>query len=105
MRFKFETEVKLMSFSKVISHGESYTTFSNYFQVGESSVREAVLDVAHEVLQNEDWHMKVYWPLTKCNVQKGTKLHNNQHIVNKMMGCMDCIDVQWENFTYALCGQ
>ncbi len=49
---KIMLEVKLLSALKEISYGVSFGTFSSYFQMGESSTRQAVSKLARGVFNN-----------------------------------------------------
>ncbi len=51
---KIKPEVKLLGCLKVLSLGVSFSTFCDYFQMGESSVGEAVSRFTCEVIKNKD---------------------------------------------------
>ncbi len=53
-RMKVKPEVKLLACLKVLSFGISFTAFGDYFQMGESSVREAVSRLSCGVVQNNE---------------------------------------------------
>ena len=38
-------------------------------------------------------------------MQKKSEIHNNQHGILGMIGCIDCMHVPWENYPNSLCGQ
>ncbi len=52
-RTKIKPEVKLLASLKVLSFGISFSAFCDYFQMGESSVREAVSRLACRVVENK----------------------------------------------------
>ena len=89
---------------KVILFGVSFGTFCDYFQMGESTVRQAVSKLA-EILNNEEVMAKYLRKLTKCDAMKVSELHNNQHGIPGMIGCLDCMHVPWENCPNYLHGQ
>ena len=43
--------------------------------------------------------------LTKSDAKKVSELHNNQHGVPGMIGCLDCMHVPWEHCPNYLRGQ
>ncbi len=49
---KVNAEVKLLACLKVTSFGVSFSSFRDYFQMGESAVREVVSRLAYGVAQN-----------------------------------------------------
>ena len=56
-------------------------------------------------LKNQDITAKFLRSLTKSNVKKVSKIHNNRHEVPGMIGCLDCMHVPWENCPSLLRGQ
>ncbi len=90
-------EVQLVAALKVISYGDSFGTFSVYFQMGESAARLAVSNLARGVFNNNDVMEKYMRKITQSNAAKGSDVHNNKHGVPGMIGCLDCMHVPWEN--------
>ncbi len=104
-RMKVKPEVKLLACLKVLSFGVSFMAFCDYFQMGESSVREAVSRLARGVTQNKELSQKFLRQMTKSDARNVAKLHKNQHGVNGMAGCLDCMHIHWENCPNSLRGQ
>ena len=65
--------------------------------MGKSTVRLAVSKFARGVLQIDEITEKYLRKLTKSDAKKVSELHNNQHGVPGMIGCLDCMHVPWEN--------
>ena len=60
-----ETFCELVNVLKVISFGVLFGTFCDYFQMGEGTVRQAVLKLARRVLKNEEIKEKYLRKLIK----------------------------------------
>jgi len=97
--------VKLLASLKVLLFGVSFSAFCDYFQMGESSVREGVSRLARGVVENKEVSHNFLRYMTKSDAKNVTMLHETQHGVKGMAGCLDCMDIQWENCLYSLHGQ
>ena len=82
-RTKIKPEVKLMAALKVILFGVLFGTFCDYLQMGESTVRHAVLKFARGVLQINEITKKYLRKLTKSDAKKVSELHNNVELFAK----------------------
>ncbi len=102
---KIRPEVKLLVCLKVASFGVSFSTFWDYFQIGERSVREALSKLAQGDFRSKEISQKFMWQMTKSIVQNVTNSHKKQHCVNGMVGCLDCMHIKWDNCPNSLHGQ
>ena len=102
---KIKPEVKLMAALKVISFGVLFGTFCDYFQMGKSTVHHAVSKFARGVFQIDEITEKYLRKLMKSDAKKVFELHNNQHGMSGMIGCLDWMHVPWENCPNYLHGQ
>ena len=64
-RPKIKPEVKLLAALKVISYGVLFGTFCDFFQMGKSTVRQAVSKLARGVLEYEELTLKFLRQLSK----------------------------------------
>ena len=62
---KIKAEVKLLVVLEVISYGISFGTFCDYFQMEESTVRQAVSKLAWGILENDQLMLKFLRQLSK----------------------------------------
>ncbi len=91
-RTKIKQGVKLMASIKIIAYDVSFAIFSDYFQMGEMTVRsKLVCRVVHnkkyfKFSTNEQMWYKESFKLTK-----------KQHCIDGMVGFVDCMCVQWDN--------
>ena len=95
----------MLSALKVISYGVSLGTFSDYFQMGESTTRQAVSKLARGVFNNNTIMEKYMRTMKQSDAAKVSKLHNKKHGVPGMIACLDCMHVPQENCPHSLHGQ
>lgn len=88
-------EVKILAALKTISYGITANCFTDYFEMGETVMRETVLHFARGVRNcYSDTYLR---NMTKSDVERITSLHESIFGIQGFLGCLDCMHVYWKN--------
>ena len=90
-------QVKLLAALKMVSYGESFSAWQDYFQMGESTARECCSKLMKGLVTIEAISGVYLRKMTKADAQKVEQLHFENHNIHGMLGSLDVMQVPWGN--------
>lgn len=98
-------EVKVLMGLKLFAYGVSPSAFQDYFQMGESTARLCLKELAKVVSHSETLKEKYFRPMNRSDARRAVALHEENHGISGMIGSIDCMHVPWQNCPLAWHGQ
>ena len=98
-------KVKILMGLKLMAYGCSPSAFMDYFQMGETTARQCLLRLCSVLSSHPDIISVYLREMSQSDARKVVQLHEEQHGVSGMLGCLDCMHVSWKNCPVAWQGQ
>ena len=87
------SKVKILMGLKLMAYGRSPSAFMDYFQMGETTARQCLLRLCTILSSHPDFISIYLRTISRTNAKKVSQLHEEQHGVSGMIGCLDCMHV------------
>ena len=97
--------VKFLCAQKKLCYGVSFSAFQDYFQMGESSAREAVSKLTRGIVNCPEINEVYLRPMSRADARRVVAMHKEQHGVDGLLGSLDVMKVHWGNCPAAWKGQ
>ena len=97
--------VKVLCVMKVVRFGTSMIAFSDYFQMGESTMRQACHAFFRAITSDDELLGTCLSSMTRADAEKAVLLHKSKHGVDGMVLSLDCCHFKWKNCPMAWKGQ
>ena len=102
-RLSIDPNVK--SLAAVICYGVSFSAFSDYCQMGESTAKLCFNKLCHGFVKCPPISEYYLRPPLKSNVRRIVSLHRSVYGINGCLGCLDVMAIHWTVYPEALKGQ
>lgn len=97
--------IKVLNALKIARLGVGRATFSDYFQMGETSASDAFKALMDAMANDDAVTSKYRRSMTRADLQKVSVMHADQHGVEGMAFSIDCWHLHWKNCPVAWKGQ
>jgi hypothetical protein len=88
-------EAKVLIALKQFAYGISCSGFIAYFQMGLTSGRNCMKELAKVIANSDELRGKYLRSMTPADARAVSNLHNEQFGVPGCLGCLDCMHVYW----------
>jgi Plant transposon protein len=90
-------QVKILFALQQLAFAVSPSALWHYYQMGETTAREAMKRLAHVVANSPDLCERFFRTMTQSDAMKTSDLHYRKHGVAGMVGSIDCMHLAWKN--------
>jgi Plant transposon protein len=90
-------DAKILFPLQMLANGTSPSAHQSYYQMGETTAREALKKLCRIIRQSDDLRERFLRSMSRSDAQHASELHLDTHGIEGMVGSLDCMHVGWKN--------